>query len=278
MITELAPQAFHRVRHLIDDCRNVEGRAVISGMNPGKIYVDDGEHPTAALIWMEGQGDFQAVGNDRSEAFLRGLDVYMRTVLEPELLSRGIYGVEIIPANEGWSDLIRAVFDQRQLFHEIQHVYTLRDITRVPELLSHGRATIVRLGEEALHPGRYENVEFLKKQILQFWSSLDAFLTHGFGYVAEAGGVAASICYSSFVDGVVHAVGIETEPLYRRQGLGAGVASAFISECTARGLRPHWDCSPENIGSVRIAESAGLVLEEQYPIFWYNLAKPKGKI
>ncbi|MFS0870300.1 hypothetical protein [Paenibacillus xylanilyticus] len=44
MITELNQLEFHKVKHLTDLCRNIEVRAVASGMNPGRIYVESGSY------------------------------------------------------------------------------------------------------------------------------------------------------------------------------------------------------------------------------------------
>lgn len=41
MISELNQLEFDKVKHLTDSCRNIEVRAVMSGLNPGRIYVDD---------------------------------------------------------------------------------------------------------------------------------------------------------------------------------------------------------------------------------------------
>lgn len=50
MITEINKHDFHKVKHLTDSCQNIEVKAVASGLNPGRIYVDDAENITAALI------------------------------------------------------------------------------------------------------------------------------------------------------------------------------------------------------------------------------------
>ena len=71
MITELNQLEFDKVKHLTDSCRNIEVRAVVSGLNPGRIYVDDATNITAALIWIQGHSGFQLIGDAKSIPFQR---------------------------------------------------------------------------------------------------------------------------------------------------------------------------------------------------------------
>ena len=69
MITELNKLDFHKIRQLTDQCKNIEVRAIINGMNPGRVFADHPSEPTAAIIWIQGQRGFQIIGDARSGVF-----------------------------------------------------------------------------------------------------------------------------------------------------------------------------------------------------------------
>lgn len=70
----------------------------------------------------------------------------------------------------------------------------------------------------------------------------------------------ASVCLSAFIADETHAVDIETVEVYRRRNYGAMVAKSFVEECGRVGIHPYWDCSPDNAGSIRLAQGVGMSL------------------
>ncbi|MCK6074589.1 hypothetical protein [Paenibacillus silvae] len=96
MITELGLSQFYQVKHLTDAYRNIEVKAVVSGMNPGRIYVDDADNIKAALIWVHGQSGYQLVGDAESKPFRSELRTYMQTHILPELMALQMTEVETV--------------------------------------------------------------------------------------------------------------------------------------------------------------------------------------
>ncbi|WP_339785138.1 GNAT family N-acetyltransferase [Paenibacillus sp. FSL R7-0313] len=278
MITEINKHDFHKVEHLTDSCPNIEVKAVASGLNPGRIYVDDAENITAALIWIHGQSGFQLIGDSRSEPFLNELKEFMRESIEPELLNLHMHAVEIGVVDESWEDILQHISGKREISSDIQHVFKLN-----PDPISHqdpldiclsqdGEVRILRIDEVLLGEKRYNNSPFLKEKISHFWLTIDDFLQHGFGYIAVHNDDIASVCLSAFIADQTHAVDIETVEVYRRRNYGAMVAKAFVEECGRVGIHPYWDCSPDNAGSIHLAQGVGMSLDFNYRVYWYDLS------
>ncbi|WP_339307497.1 GNAT family N-acetyltransferase [Paenibacillus sp. FSL L8-0435] len=278
MITEINKHEFHKVKHLTDSCQNIEVKAVASGLNPGRIYVDDAENITAALIWIHGQSGFQLIGDSRSEPFLNELKEYMRERIEPELLDLHMHAVEIGVVDEAWEDVLRHISGKREISSDIQHVFKLN-----PDSISHQvpldicasqdeEVRILRIDEVLLGEKRYNNSQFLKDKISYFWTTIDVFLQHGFGYIAVHNDDIACVCLSAFIADQTHAVDIETVEVYRRRNYGAKVAKAFVEECGRVGIHPYWDCSPDNAGSIHLAQGMGMSLDFNYKVYWYDLS------
>jgi hypothetical protein len=117
-----------------------------------------------------------------------------------------------------------------------------------------------------------ENHSFLEKKILHYWDSIDDFLAQGLGYLAEHNNNVVSLCFSAFVVDQTHAIDIETLDGYRRSHYGTAVANALVRDYIQQGIHPYWDCTPENTGSIRIAQAIGLTPDFDYQIFWYGLS------
>ncbi|WP_151733229.1 GNAT family N-acetyltransferase [Paenibacillus tengchongensis] len=89
-------------------------------------------------------------------------------------------------------------------------------------------------------------------------------MQQGFGYAALAGQEVAGVCYSSFVTENTHAIGIETTPDYRGQGVGTLLANLVINDQMRHGFTPYWDCSLDNEASRRLALSLGFEQVHRY--------------
>ncbi|GAB6931129.1 GNAT family N-acetyltransferase [Paenibacillus sp. JCM 10914] len=272
MITELNRQEFHKIEHITDTCKNIEVRAVVNGINPGRLLVDHPTEPTTALIWIQGQQGFQLVGDTQSKVFLESLEGYMRTHIEPELKKRDIHCVEIGVEGDAWDNTIQSIFQHRKISSDVQHVFSLRENEESADIQDpdHG-ITIRRLDVHSLKSGQLGNLSFLESKISRFWDSMDSFFQYGFGFFAEKNDQAVSVCFSGFVADRIHAIDIETLEGYRRSNYGTAVANAFVQECLQQGIHPYWDCTPDNTGSIRIARAVGLTPDFDYRIFWYGI-------
>ncbi|PAD29948.1 GNAT family N-acetyltransferase [Paenibacillus sp. 7523-1] len=282
MISELNQLEFDKVKHLTDSCRNIEVRAVVSGLNPGRIYVDDATNITAALIWIQGQSGFQLIGDAKSIPFRNELHGWMKKNIEPVLLNLHMQSVEIGVSDGEWEEVIHHMSGSRGIAGDIQHVF-------IPSSVKGWINTISQPACPSPYTSQYENVRvlsieealleektlnqssFLKDKISHFWTTLDDFLKYGFGYITVHNGDIASVCLSAFVADEMHAIDIETIEVYRRRNYGALVVRAYAEECKSRGVHPYWDCSPSNTGSIRLAKSIGLSLDFNYKVYWYDL-------
>lgn len=247
---------------------------MVQGNNPGRVYVDRETEPTAALIWIQGQQGFQLIGDPQSVGFLTGLNDFMITHIEPLLMKQHISVVEIGADLETWDKTIHTIFNNRNVLSDIQHVFCPESKlpTRKLDLPKPNPPGIHRINRELLESRRLDNHSFLEKKLLHFWDSNEAFLQQGLGYYVEENNNLVSLCLSAYVADQTHAIDIETVEGYRRRNYGVQAATAYARECIQKGIQPYWDCSPDNTGSIRIAEAIGMVPDFDYRIFWYGIA------
>ena len=254
------------------ECRFPEALAVIEGNNPGWVFVDDPNIPSAALVWAQGIEGFYLVGDASSAVFRDELNFLVDRVLKPRLDNLGVSWFEI-SGGENWDPVIQKALSKRDLKSNQQWVHILRDAGQVkmtqPELPDN--FGLRRINEDLLANSTVSNKQFLFSKLTHFWGSLDAFLNLGLGYVLVDEEEIVSSCYSGFVAGDIHAIDIETEQSHRRRGYAETAARAFLAECIEKHLQPHWDCMAENIASVHLAEKLGFSRSHEYNLYSFQL-------
>jgi RimJ/RimL family protein N-acetyltransferase len=81
----------------------------------------------------------------------------------------------------------------------------------------------------------------------------------GYGWGAWVDGVLASVACTFFLGNDFEDIGVVTEPGYRRLGLSTACCYELCLDIIARGRKPSWSTSTDNIASWRIAEKLGFV-------------------
>lgn len=187
------------------------------------------------------------------------------------MIKLGINCIEISGVSEEWNKIIEEVFVDKNLGRDKQLVYKLdNDIS-----ISEGSIeNIIKVDRDTFNL-KISNLDFVKDELQNFWGSMDNFFNKGmcFSYLSE--NKVVSICYSGLVKDNIHTIGIETLENNRRKGYGYKAAKMFLNECRIRGIKPHWDCSEDNIGSKLMAEKLGFKKEYEYTCYWYKFPTVK---
>ncbi|MBS9801727.1 GNAT family N-acetyltransferase, partial [Bacillus toyonensis] len=58
MISELNKSDFYKCKGLVNEKGHLEVKAVIEGVNPGRIFVDNISSPNSGLIWLGNNDGF----------------------------------------------------------------------------------------------------------------------------------------------------------------------------------------------------------------------------
>ncbi|MCP4709616.1 MAG: GNAT family N-acetyltransferase [Planctomycetes bacterium] len=272
MISELAKNKFRSIDNLLqNENYDVEVKSVIRGNNPGRVFVDDPENPQTAMIWANGIEGFYLIGQEKNPKFNNHLDQYIERVIRPLAIESGLDWFEVSGNNPTWAIEIPKIFQNRQLTKSYQSVYRIKDLNSVPVSINSPETgfQVLRLNRVIFDSDKIENIDFLVSKILLFWDSIDNFLDKGFGFYILANNLIVSLCFSAFVADNIQAIDIETQPEYRRKGLGRQVALKYMDYCRRQRLLPHWDCMKENIASALLAESIGFSKYFDYALFYF---------
>lgn len=268
MITELKKSEFHKCKNLLHAQGQLEAKAVVEGVNPGRIFVDNIDAPTSGVIWMGNNDGFFFIGNERNKKFNNELNHFVDTVITPEAKKVELSWFEGIGNHYKWDDTIKSVFANRRLGSWKQRVYTLEknDYKSNFNLMIEEGYDIVEINEE-LFKNRNKsinNIDFLHSQIAESWSSASSFFRKGIGYCVIYRNKIVSICISSFVVDNVHCIAIETLEEHQGKKLAQKVALAYVEDCMRNNFIPYWDCMESNKPSIAVAERIGFRIKFHY--------------
>lgn len=271
MIHELNRSDFYKCAKLAAKRGRVEARAVIGGINPGRVFSNSVESPRSALVWLGNMDGFCFVGDPHEGDFIESVAPFVEEVISPEA-KNGLEWFECFGDTSDWDWTIKQIFSDRPLTSWTQLVYG-------PDGTSKLQNAEVHLPEEfqltsiaeCFAEGNITNLEYVERKISSFWGDVENFLRRGIGFVIADRWKVVSICLSGFVHGTTHAVDIETEETHRQESLGSNVAHAFVRECYGHKLVPYWDCMESNEASRRIASKLGLIVDAKYAGYAFKL-------
>lgn len=261
MITELKKLEFYKCKELLYEQGQLEAKAVIEGVNPGRVFVDDIDSPTSGVIWLGNNDGFIFIGDEKNEGFNNELNTFIDKIIIPEAIKVGLNWFEGIGNHRKWNTTIKKVLKSRKLGSWNQRVYTLQkgDYKCTPEIAIEQGYKVVNICETLFENIDYsiKNIEFLHSKILEFWSSPQRFFIDGIGYCMVYKNEIVSVCFSGFVVGKVHCIDIETLKDHQGKKLAQKIALSFVKDCLDNNIVPYWDCMESNKPSIAVAENIG---------------------
>jgi hypothetical protein len=242
--------------------------SIIEKRQKGRIFVDDEINPSVALFWHY-CGMSVLCGNCNNTAFNKGIQDLLLCRFEnnQKKISIGIDSFQ-------WKLKIEDLFKSRLLYYyELENRQDNLDEKAKTHIVGRTRLT------HKFNKNRFDDFNKNNKPDSKFalrkidreiyprlfgrvipsfsWDSEKAFFESGTGYCLMDGDKWACSSYSTFIGNGQVDIGIETNPEYRRRGLGATTAAAMVTYCLKHGYQPVWGCLQDNVGSALIAKRVG---------------------
>ena len=239
--------------------------AIIQGNATGRVFVDDPAEPKSAFI-LTNAGFSYLVGSPGNEDFNQTLKRLLDNEIFPAITHSDDPTLIFYPLADDWEMPLKKMFVGREVYDIFRKQFRFNpeifaqhadQQNRIPASFSRHRINQTLLGKFGAD--------------MSPWESPQAFLETGFGYWLLAGDEIACECSSVFISGDAVEINIHTEEKYQRQGLATIAATAFISECLDRGLRPNWECWWDNEPSLSLAQKLGFEPVKDHPVFLVEL-------
>jgi RimJ/RimL family protein N-acetyltransferase len=226
---------------------------VIEGIQPGRIFVDRLDNPSAALLCHT--YEFYVAGDSRPENPLR--QFIRDNPAEPDIFHT-LYGYCGVGA--AWEQALLADFDG--LLKMIpRRNFKFRRAAPLVDWHAYlpPHAAIKRIDADlAVRVDR----DF-HQSISRYWGNHQAFLERSFGFCLLIDGQIASLVDVAGISSQYANLGVVTAEPYRKQGYATLVCAACVEHTLACGLLPTWDTDGPNLASAALALKLGF--EEDAP-------------
>jgi RimJ/RimL family protein N-acetyltransferase len=259
---ELEKHEFKKVVNLLNGIKQVVlPYAVCEGYNPGRVFVDDVNHPDTLMIWTPVGYYFLVLGQT---PMLSDLSKRLTETFIPASKALGEMGFILIASLDDWQEKTSALLGGREVIEIFRRPFSFN----VDKFTARGnwRANI----PEGFQLKRVDESLAEKAGVLGSWASPDDFMAHGIGYALMDGDRIASICTSVFASSTHVEIDVHTEKEYRRRGFASITASALIEECLRQGRQPNWECFWENEESTALALKLGFEQLADYPVYFWE--------
>jgi RimJ/RimL family protein N-acetyltransferase len=246
-------------------------QALLAGMLPGAVYVDDPSAPRAVLARV-GHRLF-LVGFERNDRFNEGLRRLFLETLYPQARAAGRVEFVLYYEPGRWERAIERILEGKFPMQDARHYYAFKELrhdwrTRVPPGFA------LRPVNRALLEGEpLGNLDSLVEEVLSEGPSVEHYLAHRFGFCVASRDEIAGWCLSENNWEDRCEVGIETSERYRRRGIATVTASALIEHALAQGVTTvGWHCYASNEESIATARTVGFEKVVEYPVTfaWFD--------
>ncbi|MFQ5909039.1 MAG: GNAT family N-acetyltransferase [Thermoplasmata archaeon] len=273
MIHQLQPEDYPRVRPLFQPLDyQLIIRAVLEGMSPGTVYVDDVDDPASAFL-CSAEGCFLA-GDETNAAFNSALrDLLVEQFFAgdasgqtDEEISSAFNLAQVFTVHpDGWISRFRVIFEGRKPQKLPRKYYTCSELkmdwrARIPEGCS-----VRRIDREIMGRAELDVPSHTSSWMQANWGSIDAFMDRGFGFGTIHDRAVVSWSLADCVSGSECEIGIRTRQDHRRQGLATITAAANVDHALSHGLtKIGWHTDEENLASIGVAEKVGFIETRDY--------------
>jgi RimJ/RimL family protein N-acetyltransferase len=265
-MVELKPKQFELVRPMLMGQHNkaVYALSVLEQNQHGRVFVNDGVEPTAALITSCG-GFYCLLGTANDESFIGAVVNFLN---DPSN-HIGFYALAM------FTDEWESALGQRQLDRANRIVRSYHRFNEEAFQSRYGQIKRPRISSEYRYEALREAVAdqyridfYTYYQIV--WESNEHFMERGIGHFILKDSQIVSVCTSPYTGGGYAEIDIITVEQFMRRGLALEAGVQFIQECLNRGIVPNWCCHADNEASSRLAAKLCFERTADHAMYWYN--------
>ncbi len=246
---------------------------ILNNSMEGKVWVDNLENPSFAVIWCEYQKGFQLMGKPVKRSEYSDLRLFFETTIFQFLKEKNIGYFECGTDTEELTKMLFEIFDDKNMDSEQQKVLGLKQIIcpeEVEKKLSN-QIEIVAI-DDLFFDRKYNNMEYVTDEIIATWISKEAYLKKGYGYAAVIDNNIVSRALATCSYKQLDNIGVDTLKEHRRKGLSSRLTYLTLLEASKRNRENVWDCTEDNVASERTALKVGFELERTYTVCWFKIA------
>ena len=245
-------------------------QAVLHGAAPGQLWVDDANHPAAALLIARQR--YHLAGDPSSPRVRAALRDWLEQRLYQPLQASGGWGF-LLTFAEGWQAALQSDILAEQETHLAWRQYYHLDLDflpRAPELPDSMR--LAEVNPELVAASHLKFHADLLEELTSERESVEDFLGRSFGVCLRNDNALLTWCLSEYNLDAACEVGIATLEPYRQRGLATLTGRAFLRQAYQSGVcHIGWDCWKDNVPSAATARKLGFRLAHEFPVLYCPL-------
>jgi RimJ/RimL family protein N-acetyltransferase len=238
--------------------------AVLDGIWPGKVWVDDPENPRSAMLmsFLGGGGAAWCflTGEPENADFNAALN---RIIFVEQAAGQDVSAFLFTCSLENWGDQLAVIGKPRQPAPRLRHHFVCHNLTFDWRGTLPDGYVIQPMETDLLERTGFKLPEQVKST-LEKWHFVDDDRFQDYGFVVIHENQVVAWATVDFVIAGAGDLGFETLPEFQKRGLGSAVAAAAIEHGLKFDIKIHWTCANDNIGSQRTAQKLGLTREREY--------------
>ena len=244
--------------------------AVLEGIYPGKVYVDDLAQPRTALLTTYIESEAHGMwcflaGEPANDVFNQSLNA---AIFSRQIMTSAVPILFFTCNPDDWGGQMGVVMAPRPPIWIPRYHFIGRQVGFDWRAALPPGFAVERMSEDLRQLPGLRLPEDISVTLSKWQAVTDLrFMDFGFVILDHRGPqlVVASWATVDFIASGTGDLGFFTQPAYRRGNLGTIAASAALEHGFANGLRQiNWTCDADNPGSVRTAEKLGLKRIEDY--------------
>lgn len=266
MIQPLSTAQFSEVRPLFQ--RLIKNQlmctAVLEGIYPGQVYVDDTTQPCTALLTTYIESEAHGIwcflaGEPTNEAFNQSLNA---AIFSHQIIADQTPILFLTCDPDDWGGQMDAVLSPRPPIWFPRYHFISRQVGFDWRAGLPPGFTVERMNNDLRSMPGLQLPEDVATTLTK-WGAMSEPRFMDFGFVtldrSRPRPVIASWATVDFIAAGAGDLGFFTQEDYRHHGLGTIAVSAALEHGFAHGLQQvNWTCDAENLGSIRTAEKLGL--------------------
>lgn len=259
----LEPDAYHSVSSLFEEMSayHLAVTSVLAGVLPGRIAVDDPDHPTAAVLVPANHYRLYLGGEPSAQLFADVVDL----LHQPSRSER--YWFMAHYPSDAWKPTMNSVLHGLGKSASFYHDYRLTELPLPLPAPLKETITLAPIDQTLVEDASLVNVDLLIDEIHSESPSLEYFYRQHFGFCALDGRQIVGWCLAEYHYQGRYELGIGTIEDYQRQGIATHMASAVIRRAFAEGATEiGWHCRANNSPSIATALKLGFHKALEYPV------------
>jgi len=243
---------------------------VLEDSMEGRVWVNNLERPSFAVVWNEYQKGFQLMG----KALEKSEYGYLRNFFEFEIFQfleeREINYFECGADSDELTNMLFEIFGDRNIDSEQQKVLVLKQHPK------EGTKKVSKIYELVAIDGNFlkrafDNIEYVTEEIRSTWRTTEAYLNNGYGYAAVIDNHIVSRALVTCRYKRHDNIGVDTITEHRNKGISTMLVYKTLLEAGKRERDCIWDCTEDNVASEKTAFKVGFELERTYTICWFTI-------